>query len=186
MKLFISIALTAIFILLDLLAGNLGIFPALTVYCSMVLLLAYGWKYGIASALAGGVIIDAVFGHLLAYYGLFFILAGISGCSIAFRGHRQLAGIFTGGCIAGLIVSALTALLCHIPGYTLPGPDAASYIIFSTGGGGIFLVLLVIVFDFFAVRANLPRCVKSSFNESGSRKNAAMRSRMKSSSRRRR
>lgn len=186
MKTFISIALSAIFILADLLAGNLALFPTFTVYCAVVLLIAYGWKYGLAAAIAGGVIIDLVYGHLLAFYGVIFALATAAAGAIILRGNRQTASIFTGGALAGLTVSAATALFCRISGGSVPGPDVPSYIVFATGSGGIILILMVILFDFFAVRANLPRCIKNSYNESVSGKNAAIRNRMKNSSRRRR
>lgn len=186
MKTFISIALTAIFILTDLLAGNLALFPTLTVYCAAVLLIAYGWKYGLAAALAGGVIIDLIYGHLIAYYGVIFTLATAAAGAIILRGNRQMASIFTGGCVAGLMVSAATALFCRVSGSSIPGPDMPSYIIFSAGIGGIILILMVVLFDFFAVRANLPRCIKNSYNELAAGKNMAIRNRMKNSSRRRR
>ena len=186
MKTFISIALTAIFILTDLLAGNLALFPTLTVYCAAVLLIAYGWKYGLAAAIAGGVIIDLVYGHLLAFYGVIFALAAAVAGAVILRGNRQTASIFSGGCLAGLTVSVSTAFFCRISGGSVPGPDVPSYIIFSTGTGGMILILMVILFDFFAVRANLPRCIKNSYNESVSGKNMAIRHKMKNSSRRRR
>ena len=186
MKTFISIALTAIFILTDLLAGNLSLFPAFTVYCAAVLLIAYGWKYGLAAAIAGGMIIDLVYGHSLAVYAVVFALAAAAAGGTILRGNRQPASIFTGGCLAGLIVSGATVFFCNISGSSIPGPDVPSYLIFSTGGGGFLLFLLVILFDFLAVRANLPRCIKNSYNESTSGRNIALRSKMKSSSRRRR
>ena len=186
MKTFISIALTAIFILTDLLAGNLALFPTLTVYCAAVLLIAYGWKYGLAAALAGGVIIDLIYGHTMAFYGVIFALAPAAAGSIILRGNRQMVSIFAGGCIAGLTVSAATAFFCRISGSSVPGPDVPSYIIFSTGIGGIILILMVVLFDFFAVRANLPRCIKNSYSESAAGKNLAIRHKMKNSSRRRR
>lgn len=186
MKIFITIALTAIFLMLDLLAGNLALFPALTVYNAVILLLAYGWRYGIASALTGGIIIDVIYGHPFALIGVIFTLAAAAAGGAALRGARQLPGIFAGGCAAGFIVSGLVTILCKTGGGTLPGPDVSSFVIFSTGGGGILLVLLVMLFDFFAARANLPRCVKNTYSDPGNRKNLAMRNKMKHSSRRRR
>ena len=185
MKIFISIALTAIFLLLDLLAGNLALFPALSGYCAIALLLAYGWSYGIIAALTGGIVLDVMYGHSFAVLGVLFALVTAAAGAIAIRGSRQLPGIFAGGCCAGLLVSVTTAVMCRAANGTLPGPDISSYIIFSTGGGGIVLILQVCLFDFFAARANLPRCIKNTYNEPEHRKNLAMRHKMKNSSRRR-
>ena len=47
MKNFICCSLTAIFLVLDMLAGNISLFPAFSVYTAVIFFLAYGWKYGV-------------------------------------------------------------------------------------------------------------------------------------------
>ena len=186
MKTFITIALTAIFLLLDLLSGNFALFPALTVYCSVVLSLAYHPGYGTAAAFAGGVVLDVMYGHSFAVLGVLFAAASLAGTGIVLRGNRQLGGVFAGGCAAGLIVSVAVSVLSRASGNLLPGSDVPSYILFSGVFGGIILFLQILFFDFLAAKANLPCCIRSSYNDSGRYRMDLMRIKMKQSSRRRR
>ena len=132
MKTFISIALTAIFILTDLLAGNLALFPTLTVYCAAGLLIAYGWKYGLAAALAGGVIVDLIYGHTMAFYGVIFPLAtAAAGAIIQAVLHNPMAapniiGVNSGaGLAVSIVVGILPAAVWAIPAAAFLGALAA-------------------------------------------------------------
>lgn len=169
MKIFITCGLTAIFILLDLLAGNIGLFPAFSVYISLVLVLAYNWSYGIFAAAAAGMVLDVVYGHSLGFLAFVFAAAAGAGALIAERGHRQLISLFGGGGSAGFITAAGVLLTVRFSGGSIPAPDWKSYLIFSVGSGGLWLIILVLIFDFFAKRANLPRCIRSSWTPAGRR-----------------
>ena len=149
-----------------MLAGNLSLFPALSVYCAIVLFLAYGWKYGIVSAAVSGMVLDAVYGHNFSYLSLIFICAVLIGALIADRGHRQILALLGAGAAAGIAVSIGVIISVRISGGMLPAPDRLTYLFSSATGGGLWLFLSAAVFDFFAVRANLPRCVKTVFSNS--------------------
>ena len=165
MKIFITCALTAMFILLDLLAGNIGLFPGFSVYGALVLFMAYRWQYGVASAVIGGIIIDILYGHSAGGLTFIFTLSVIAGALIAERGHRQIAALFAAGCCTGFIVASGVILTVKLTGGSIPAPDSSSFLIFSTGAGGLWLIILTLLFDFFAARANLPRCITvSNFN----------------------
>ena len=73
MKNFICCSLTAIFLVLDMLAGNISLFPAFSVYTAVIFFLAYGWKYGVVSALFSGMVLDALYGHSFSYLSLIFL-----------------------------------------------------------------------------------------------------------------
>ena len=163
MKNFISCSLTAIFLILDMLAGNLSLFPAFGVYCAIVLFLAYGWKYGIVSAAVSGMVLDAVYGHNFSYLSLIFICAVLAGALLADRGHRQILALLAGGAAAGITAASGVIIAIKISGGMLPAPDRITCLFSAAAGGGLWLLFSVAVFDFFAVRANLPRCVKSAF-----------------------
>ena len=166
MKNFICCSLTAIFLILDMLAGNLSLFPAFGVYCAIVLFLAYNWKYGIVSAAASGMVLDAVYGHNFSYLSLIFLCAVLVGALIADRGHRQILALLAAGAAAGITVSTGVIIAVKFSGGMLPAPDRITYLFSSAAGGGLWLLFSAAVFDFFAVRANLPRCVKSVFSTS--------------------
>lgn len=186
MKIFITVALTAIFLLLDLLSGNLALFPALTVYCTITLSMAYNYSYGAAAAFIAGMVLDVMYGNSFATIGIIFAAASLAGTAAVLRGQRQLSAIFSGGCIAGLLVAVAVSILSRFNGNQLPGSDVPSYLLFSAVFGGIILFLQVLIFDFFAAKANLPCCIKSSYNDPGRRKMDLMRIKMKQSSRRKR
>lgn len=165
MKNFILCSLTAIFLLLDMLAGNLSLFPALSVYLAVILFLAYNWKYGILCAASSGLVLDAVYGHSFSYLSVIFMLAATAGALTAERGHRQLPGLFAAGAAAGSITAVGIMVAVKVTSGQLPAPDRFSYLFFSAGGGGIYLVLGAMLFDFFAERANLPRCIRNVFTD---------------------
>ena len=166
MKNFICCSLTALFLVLDILAGNISLFPAFSVYTALIFFLAYGWKYGIVSALCSGMILDALYGHSFSYLSLIFLVAVILGAIAAERGHRNLVSLFVSGAVAGSVVALGVILAVKISGGTFPAPDRITYLLFGAGGGGVWMLIAVTLFDFFAVRANLPRCVRNVFTES--------------------
>lgn len=165
MKNFILCSLTALFLLLDLLAGNLSLFPALSVFNAVILFLAYGWRYGIISAVVSGMVLDALYGHSFSYLSVIFVTALTVAAFTAERGHRQLSALFASGAVCGGIIAAGVTIAVKVSGGILPAPDRLSYLVFASGGGGVYLVLAALLFDFFAVRANLPRCIKNVFTE---------------------
>ena len=170
MKIFITCALTAMLVMLDLLAGNIGIFPGFSVYGPVVLIMAYGWGYGIPAAAAAGMVIDVLYGHSFGGLTFLFALSALAGALIAERGHRQLAALFAGGVCTGFILASGILLAVKFSDGSIPGPDKISYLVFSAGIGGVWLILSAMIFDFFAARANLPRCITiSSFDSSRSR-----------------
>ena len=166
MKNFICISLTAFFLVLDMLAGNLSLFPAFSVYAALIFFLAYNWKYGIASALVSGMVLDAFYGHSFSYLSLIFLGAVSLAALAAERGQRQLLPLFASGAIAGIVTALGVILAVKVSGGTLPAPDRITYLLFAFGGGGLWMLIAVMLFDFFAVRANLPRCVRNVFTES--------------------
>ena len=159
----------AIFLLLDLLTGNIFIFCGLSCYCALVIALAYQWKYGVAAAVAAGIILDSLYGRAVSCTTLIYVPALLGALWVINRGHRQLTALLGGGAIVGTVVSCGTVLFVRLTNGTLPAPDVSSYIIFSCGSGALLLVLLVAVFDFFAGRANLPKCIKAQLTSSGRR-----------------
>ena len=160
MKIFITIALTALFLLLDLLAGNFFIFCGFSCFSSIIIAMAYGWKYGIPAAAIAGTVLDALYGRSFSVSTFIFVTALLASYGSITRGHRQLPGILIGGALAGAIISCGATLVVKVSGTPLPAPDFFSYVIFSAGGGSLLLLLMVSVFDFFAERGNMPRCIK--------------------------
>lgn len=160
MKIFITIALTAFFLLLDMLAGNFFIFCGSSCFIAIILALAYNWKYGVPAAAAAGTVLDALYGRSFSVTTFIFIPALLAALWVINRGHRELPALLGGGAVAGAIISGGITILVKSSGGTLPAPDLFSYIVFSAGGGGILLLLMVSVFDFFSERGNLPRCIK--------------------------
>ena len=73
MKIFITIALTALFLLLDLLVGNFFIFCGFSCFCSIVIAMAYGWKYGVPAAAIAGTILDAIYGRSFSVTTFIFV-----------------------------------------------------------------------------------------------------------------
>lgn len=169
MKWFITSSLMAIFLLLDLLAGNIFIFCGLSCYCALVIALAFNWKYGVSAAVAGGIILDSIYGRIFSATTIIYAAALLVALWVINRGHRQLPALLGGGAIVGTILSCGTVIMVKFSKGSLPAPDISSYMIFSCGGGALLLVLLVTVFDFFAGRANLPRCIKVELSNSGRR-----------------
>lgn len=165
MKNFICCSLTALFLVLDMLAGNISLFPAFSVYAALIFFLAYGWKYGVVSALFSGMVLDALYGHSFSYLSLIFLIAVILGAITAERGHRQLLSLFAAGAVAGSVAALGIIFAVKISGGTLPAPDRITYLLFGAGAGGSWMLIAVMLFDFFAVRANLPRCVRNVFSE---------------------
>ena len=170
MKNFICISLTAFFLVLDMLAGNISLFPAFSVYAALIFFLSYNWKYGIASALFSGMVLDAFYGHSFSYLSLIFLVAVTLAVLVAERGQRQLPGLFASGSTAGIITALGVIFTVKVSGGTLPAPDRITYLLFAAGGGGLWMLISVMLFDFFAVRANLPRCVRNVFTESSRRR----------------
>ena len=170
MKTFITAALSAIFILLDLFAGNLSVFCGLSCYCAIVIALAYGLKHALFPALFSAAVLDSLYGRSWSVTAFIFAAALATAFMLIERGHRQLPAILSGGAAAGSVISIGTVIFVKSTGGTLPAPDMASYIVFSTGSGGVLLLLLIVIFDFFAGRANLPRCIKNEFSTAGSRR----------------
>ncbi|MBR7107379.1 MAG: hypothetical protein IKC89_03080 [Lentisphaeria bacterium] len=160
MKIFITIALTALFLLLDLLVGNFFIFCGFSCFCSIVIAMAYGWKYGVPAAAIAGTILDAIYGRSFSVTTFIFVPALLASYWSITRGHRQLPGILIGGALAGTVISCGATLVVKSSNTPLPAPDFFSYVIFSAGGGSLLLLLMVSVFDFFAERGNMPRCIK--------------------------
>ena len=184
MKSFITVSLTALFTLADIFAGNLGLFPAFSGFCAIVITLAYGYRAGIASALLSGMVLDALYARPFSLLPLIYTLVLVAVTLLADRGHRQYLPICAGGILAGLGFSGGTLLITKLFGGTLPGPDIGSFIIFSAGSGGILLAVLVWGFDCLADKANLPRCIKPAYAPSGRHKRTVSRSKLAGSRKR--
>ena len=120
-------------------------------------------------AACSGLVLDAVYGHSFSYLSVIFIIAAAAAALTAERGHRQLPGLFAAGAVAGSITAIGVMIAVKITSGQLPAPDRFSYLLFSAGGGGIYLVLGAMLFDFFAERANLPRCIRNTFTGSSHR-----------------
>ena len=110
MKNFICCSLTALFLVLDMLAGNISLFPAFSVYTALIFFLAYGWKYGIVSALCSGMILDALYGHSFSYLSLIFLVAVILGAIAAERGQTlaqmALAWLYSRPGVTSVLIGA--------------------------------------------------------------------------------
>ena len=178
MKSFLTVSLTALFILADIFAGNLGLFPALSGFCAIVITLAYGYKYGIASALLAGMVLDALYARPFSLLPLIYTAVLVTVTLLADRGHRQYPALYAGGVAAGVGFAGGIWLMVKLFGGTLPGPDIGSFLIFSGGTGGILLVVMVWGFDYLAGKADLPRCIKNGYAPAGRQKRTVSRSKL--------
>ena len=160
MKLFFTFSVTAFLLLGDLLAGNIPLFPALSVYGAAYFALAYGLNYGIFAAAAAGVALDAVYCRPYCLSAAGFVLTVFAVVQFIKRGRRQFLFLPLAGGFAGLLSGAAGSIIAAFYRSELPGPDLWTVLVFSIGFGGLFFTFIVTFLDFLASRADLPRCIR--------------------------
>ena len=158
MKLFLVIVTTALLLLGELLAGNLGLVLGLPLYGAVYFGVAYGRRSGVAGAAAAGLILDAVcFRECMT---LVFLYPAIVAALLPLirRERRRFPGAaLLAGAAAGAAAVGANWLTAAVIGGALPGPDAVSLLISQTIAGAAFMLVFTLTADFLAAKCNLPR-----------------------------
>lgn len=158
MKIFLVTVTTLALILPELLAGNWGLTPGLPLFGAIYFAAAYRQRYGILSAAAAGLILDAVYCRSMML--LVLLLPGIVALVMPLvrRTRRQLpAAALLPGAAAGGLLCCAEEIVVSVCGGALPGPDFASLLIFQATFGALFLLVFALIADFIAVKCNLPK-----------------------------
>ena len=158
MKLFLTIFVTASAMLPELWCGNLGIQLGLPVYSSVYFYAAYGPLYGIGAAGISGLLLDVIYNRYWLLTAPGWILISCIGFQAAQRWQRRkpAAPLFS-GILCGAGISLWNDLIALLAGGEIPGPDIFSMLIFQSFSGGIFMLLITLLFDAVNFRCNLPQ-----------------------------
>lgn len=158
MKSFLVTVTTLALILPELLVGNWGLTLGLPLFGAIYFAAAYRRRYGIVSAAAAGLILDAVYCRSVML--LVLLLPGIVALVMPLirRTRRQLpASALLAGAAAGGLLCCAEAAVVSVCGGRIPGPDLASLLIFHATFGALFLLGFSLFADLIAVKCNLPK-----------------------------
>ena len=158
MKTFLTIFITALMIVPELLCGNLGMSPGLPLYTAIYFAGAFGLFYGLTAAGFAGLLLDLRYARPYRWTALIWALITFAAfeCSMRLRMRSPEAPIVA-GITAGFLQLLWSVFYTLVTAHPLPGPDIFSMLVFDLTGGGIFMLLTVLLFDAINFRCNLPR-----------------------------
>lgn len=158
MKTFVTVCITAMFMAVELIAGNMGLALGLPVFAASYFLISFGTLYGIMAAGIAGLFTDLIYAREYCFYAVMWvIIAAITG-SVIRRFHRNMPfSPLAGGAVCGILINSSNCLHTFFTGNISPGPDFFSMIIFQAAGGMGLMLSMVLLFDAVNFRSNLPR-----------------------------
>lgn len=158
MKIFLTAVVTALLMVFELFAGNLGLALGLPLYGALFFAVAFGQAYGIAAAGGAALIIDIMYVRSFPVWSIYAMAAVFFTSLNVHRMQRKqpFASLLSGG-LCGLLIVIYNLLAAFFTGENIPGPDPFSLTVFHIFGGMIFMFLLVVLFDAVNFRSNLPR-----------------------------
>ena len=158
MKIFITVTLTLLLLVPELLAGNLGLSLALPVYGAVCIYVAFGASYGIYAAGFAALTVDIIYDRPLPVWSVAAILILLCGASAARRMQRKTpSASLTAGAVCGVLIAFYNIFISIFTSGTLAGPDPYSLLVFHIIGGMFFMFLFVLIFDALNLRSDLPR-----------------------------
>lgn len=165
MKLFLTIFISALSVLLELLCGNLGISAGFPVYPAVYFYIAFGPVYGIGTAGVSALLTDVIYCRDLLVTAPVWIVITMSGILTVRRWQRQKPQApFFSGMVCGTELVIYQLLFSRLTGGGMPGPDILSLLVFHSTAGGIYMLFMTWLFDAVNYRCNLPKFSSSSFN----------------------
>lgn len=175
MKAFLTLCVTAFFMSLELICGNMGLPLGLPLFAAVYFSAAFGVNYGIWAAGLSGLLLDAVYCRnvplsALIYAGIVLLCLQIA---VRFERHVPVAPAFSGAC-CGFLIWLWHMIYAWIAGIPLPGPDIFSMAVFQISGGLLLMLCLTLFFDAVNFRCNLPKFVPMD-NKNGMKKSGRFR-----------
>ena len=158
MKIFLTITVTAVLLVFELIAGNAGLALGLPLYGALFFAVAFGQAFGISAAGGAALLLDIIYARSFPFWSIYAMLAVFFASVNVHRMQRKqpLASLISGA-FCGILIVVFNLLSAWISGEEIPGPDPFSLIVFHVFGGMIFMFLLVVLFDAVNLRSNLPR-----------------------------
>lgn len=160
MKLFLLITLTLFAVLPEMLCGNLGIAPGLTLFIVIYISGSCGGNYGAASAVLSGLLLDGIYGRPFPAMTILSLACAGAAALLLCGEKRQLPFVVICGAAAGFANALLQIICSWCWKSALPGPDWWTIFTFYTIFGAFYLPLLALLLDFLAAKSNLPGLLK--------------------------
>ena len=174
MRSFLTLCVTLMLMVPELLAGNLGLPLGLPFFGAVYFAGAFGIAYGIVAGGCAGLMLDLLYcrgGLSGAISGMLIVLAA---AAVTGGEQRRLPGAaLAAGGVCGGAVALSNALECLIAGSPFPEPGFFTMLIFQISGGALFMLPMTALFDAVNLRCDLPGFAGSSsdrrFNGGGAR-----------------
>ena len=171
MKVYLVTAVTAVFVLLDLLTGNAGLSMALVLCPALYFAVVYRRRYGFIAAAAAAVVLEAIYFREWMLAPALYPLILLAALSVVNNTGRSFPlSVLSGGGTIGALMWLANVMQCVMLGLPLPEPDAASVLVFQVVFSALTMLVFTVVADFFAFKCNLPRFSmnkKGEFSRSG-------------------
>ena len=158
MKKFITLTLSLLLLVPELLAGNFGLALGLPVYGAVCLSVAFGEVYGIAAAGLSAMILDIIYDRPYPWWSICAILIlYISVNTVRRMQRKQPVSALSAGAVCGALIALYNIFYPLFTDGDLPGSNPFALLVFHISGGILFMFLLVLIFDAVNLRSNLPR-----------------------------
>ena len=162
MRIFLVTFVTAVLILLELLAGNFGLSPGFPLCGAVYFAAAYRKSAGLISAGCAGLVLDAIYCRDVMLLMLLYPAITLVSWQVIRYLRRQIPlAPLAAGAVTGALMNITTLLLCLLYRVPLPGPDPVSMFVFQVFVSAVFMVLFTTVADVLAFKCNLPRLKNS-------------------------
>lgn len=158
MRIFLVSFVTALLIMLELLAGNYGLCLAFPLIGSVYFAVAYRKRTGFISACAAGLVLDALYCRDEMLLMLLYPAAVLAALQIIRQTRRRMPfAPLAAGAVLGAVVNGGNIVLCLIYQVPLNGPDLPSMLVFQVTVSAILMLLFTWTADALAFKCNLPR-----------------------------
>ena len=158
MKNFITLTLTLLLLVPELIAGNLGLAPGFPLYGAVCLAVAFGEVYGVAAAGLSAMILDIIYDRPYPFWTVSAVLILYIAAGTVKRVQRkQPVSALSAGAVCGILIALYNIFLPFFANGDLPGPNPFALLIFHISGGMFFMFILVLIFDAVNLRSDLPR-----------------------------
>ncbi|MBR7121482.1 MAG: hypothetical protein IKC94_04495 [Lentisphaeria bacterium] len=158
MKVFLNILVTALLMNMELICGNTGLALGLPLFGAVYFFIAFSPVHGITSAAFSALLLDAMYArNCLTWPLAAIVIVSAAGNFAGYLERRMPLSPLGSGGLCALLVSVYNVLNAWFSGVPAPGPDFFSMLVFQVSGGGLFMLLLVWLFDAVNFRCNLPQ-----------------------------